>query len=87
MNGGSLQSMLTDGRCFSEDDGAVVAFSVLSALIDLHGKNILHRDIKPSNILADTSGHIKLADFGINKGQYYGSISPYFMSLLMNMLS
>jgi serine/threonine protein kinase len=68
MNGGSLQSMLTDGKLFSEDDAVVVAFSVLSALIDLHGKNILHRDIKPSNILADTTGHIKLADFGINKG-------------------
>jgi serine/threonine protein kinase len=63
MNGGSLQSMLTDRRFFSEDDAAVVAFSVLSALIDLHGMNILHRDIKPSNILADTKGHIKLADF------------------------
>jgi serine/threonine protein kinase len=72
MNGGSLQKMLTDGQFFSEDDAAVVAFSVLSALIDLHGRNILHRDIKPSNILADTKGHIKLAGFGINKGQFHG---------------
>lgn len=72
MNAGSLQSMLTDGRLVSEDDAAVVAFSVLSALIDLHTRNILHRDIKPSNILTDTTGHIKLADFGINKGQFHG---------------
>jgi serine/threonine protein kinase len=83
MNGGSLQSMLTDGKLFSEDDAAVVAFSVLSALIDLHGKNILHRDIKPSNILADITGHIKLADFGINKGHDAIAIDLYIMSLLM----
>ena len=68
MNAGSIQNMLTEGRKFNEDDAAVVAFSVLHALIELHSRNILHRDIKPSNILADRAGHIKLTDFGLTKG-------------------
>jgi serine/threonine protein kinase len=71
MNCGSIQSMLNDGMIFDEDDAAVLAFSVLTALTDLHGRGILHRDIKPSNILTDTAGHIKLTDFGITKGTCY----------------
>jgi serine/threonine protein kinase len=71
MNCGSIQSMLNDGMIFDEDDAAVLAFSVLSALTDLHGRGILHRDIKPSNILTDTAGRIKLTDFGITKGNCY----------------
>jgi serine/threonine protein kinase len=71
MNCGSIQSMLKDGLTFNENDAAVIAFSVLSALADLHGKNILHRDVKPSNILTDTAGHVKLTDFGITKGMMF----------------
>ena len=70
MNAGSIQNMLSEGRKFNEDDAAVVAFSVLHALTELHSRNILHRDIKPSNILADRAGHIKLTDFGITKGTF-----------------
>jgi hypothetical protein len=68
MNCGSIQSMLNDGIIFDEDDAAVLAFSVLTALTDFHSRNILHRDIKPSNILTDTAGRIKLTDCGITKG-------------------
>ena len=77
MNAGSIQNMLTDGRKFNEDDAAVVAFSVLHALIELHSRNILHRDIKPSNILADRAGHIKLTDFGLTKGIFTVSCAHY----------
>lgn len=68
MDAGSIQNILNKGQTFDENDSAVLAYSVLSALVELHGRNILHRDIKPSNILTDCSGRIKLSDFGIIKG-------------------
>jgi len=33
----------------------------------MHGRYVIHRDLKPENILLDTSGFIKLADFGFTK--------------------
>ena len=82
MNAGSIQNMLTDGKKFNEDDAAVLAFSVLNALIELHSRNILHRDIKPSNILTDGDGRVKLTDFGITKGIELWSQPPYLMIYL-----
>lgn len=33
----------------------------------MHKLGIMHRDIKPENIILDTSGHLKLCDFGFSK--------------------
>ena len=37
------------------------------AIHSVHKLDYVHRDIKPDNILIDTSGHIKLSDFGLSK--------------------
>jgi serine/threonine protein kinase len=79
MNAGSIQNMLDKGEILNENDSAVLAYSVLSALVELHSRNILHRDIKPSNILTDCSGRIKLTDFGIIKGTITFDFSNYLI--------
>ena len=52
--------------CIPEQHIGRVAVSVLHGLSYLESLKIMHRDIKPSNILMNTSGDIKLCDFGVS---------------------
>ena len=33
----------------------------------LHAKDIIYRDLKPENILLDSSGYLKITDYGFAK--------------------
>ena len=41
---------------------------IVCGLEYLHKHGIVHRDLKPENILIDSTGHLKLTDFGLSKG-------------------
>ena len=43
-----------------------IAHAVLSALEHMKARKLMHRDIKPSNILINSTGEIKVCDFGIS---------------------
>ncbi|KAL5482739.1 STE7 [Sanghuangporus weigelae] len=55
---------------------ALAVLEGLTYLYDVH--RIIHRDIKPSNILCNSSGQIKICDFGVS-GELINSIADTFV--------
>jgi serine/threonine protein kinase len=67
----SLETVIKQGRKFSETEVIELADRLLSILTYLHAQNplVIHRDIKPSNILlanrsGNSAGDVYLVDFG-----------------------
>lgn len=52
------------------------AAEVADGLEHAHQSGILHRDVKPSNLLLGSGGECKLADFGLSRSIYGGSMHP-----------
>lgn len=56
-----------------------LCLKVLKGLSYLREKHqIMHRDVKPSNILVNSSGEIKMCDFGVS-GQLIDSMANSFV--------
>lgn len=79
MDLGSLDSIYKKTGAIREPILADITYSVLKGLLYLYETHrIIHRDIKPSNILMNSSGQIKLADFGVS-GQLVNSVANTFV--------
>ncbi|KAI0221640.1 Serine/threonine-protein kinase Sgk2, partial [Massospora cicadina] len=71
VNGGELFFHIQREKRFSEDRARFYAAEILLALEYLHSKHIIYRDLKPENCLIDSSGHIRIVDFGMAKEVAY----------------
>jgi len=67
LSGGELFIHLEREGIFMEDAAAFYLSEIAVALEHLHRNGIVYRDLKPENILLDSTGHIKLTDFGLCK--------------------
>ncbi|EGR29143.1 hypothetical protein IMG5_162460 [Ichthyophthirius multifiliis] len=82
---GSLRRLLNKKGKFDEYTTAMYTKDIVNGLIYLHNNQIIHRDLKAANLLFDSSGMIKLTDFGTatqqNYIQNYENIGSYNKSL------
>ncbi|WP_235926440.1 serine/threonine-protein kinase [Actinokineospora pegani] len=61
----TLSDVVKERGPLPQDQVAVLAEQLLSALEAAHQAGIVHRDVKPSNIMLARNGRVKLTDFGI----------------------
>lgn len=82
MDGGSLDLILKKAGRIPEQILGKITSAVLKGLFYLRDKHaIIHRDVKPSNILVNSSGEIKICDFGVS-GQLIDSMVTHFICLV-----
>ncbi|KAI9142864.1 kinase-like domain-containing protein [Paraphysoderma sedebokerense] len=67
ISGGELFSYLRRSQRFSNNVAKFYAAEVVLAFEYLHSKDVIYRDLKPENLLIDSTGHIKITDFGFAK--------------------
>ncbi|QEG43461.1 serine/threonine-protein kinase [Roseimaritima ulvae] len=90
VDGQNLRQLEHAGQLSAAEALAIVP-QICEALQYAHGQGVVHRDIKPENILINTSGQVKIADFGIAKltelgdewgltGQWQVMGTPHYMA-------
>jgi serine/threonine protein kinase len=65
LEGEDLARAIAGGRCGGLDRKLEITRQVAAALEHIHEAGIVHRDLKPGNVFLESSGRVKLMDFGI----------------------
>ena len=66
-SGGTFLNRILENEQFSEKIASRYMFTILSAVSDMHSKNIVHRDLKLNNMVFDgpeEDANLKIIDFG-----------------------
>ena len=87
IEGHTLREYLNERGRFEVKDAINYLTPILSALAAAHALGIVHRDIKPENILISKDGRIKIADFGLARGELIGTTMTAESSVILGSVS
>jgi serine/threonine-protein kinase len=65
LGGGSLRSMLDQGRKLTTSQALLIGLEAARGLDYAHKRGFVHRDIKPANLLFGEEGRLRIGDFGL----------------------
>ncbi|RDX51577.1 kinase-like protein [Lentinus brumalis] len=66
--GGDFRTLLNNAGVLKEEIARFYISEMFVAVNELHRLGYIHRDLKPENFLLDSTGHVKLTDFGLATG-------------------
>lgn len=66
--GGDFRTLLNNSGVLKEEHAKFYISEMFMGIDTLHKLGYIHRDLKPENFLVDSSGHVKLTDFGLATG-------------------
>jgi serine/threonine-protein kinase len=69
VNGDTISTILDRRGVFTPKDAAVILRAVSEVVAHFHSLGVVHRDIKSSNVKVNSSGVVKVLDFGIARFQ------------------
>ncbi|XP_021934196.1 ribosomal protein S6 kinase alpha-5-like isoform X2 [Zootermopsis nevadensis] len=67
LEGGDLYDLLNQREKFAEEAVKFYTAEIVLGIEYLHKIGVIYRDLKPENILIDSSGHMRITDYGVCK--------------------
>ncbi|WEW61404.1 serine/threonine-protein kinase dbf2 [Emydomyces testavorans] len=66
--GGDFRTLLNNANVLHNRHARFYIAEMIQCVDALHALGYIHRDLKPENFLIDSTGHVKLTDFGLAAG-------------------